>query len=202
MHFFSGIYGSHIGLSISACAKWAWKLYLALVTIRTCLLEAVIQFCGAAGTASFNCKQTAAKDFGWGANEALNSASLAVVANNEWLLIATSGCERVVAKCNEWLLIAMSGCEQRVVADTARGRVFWKLVHVLLSRPGNEKGTIESLYTCAIFKPTLYIFATDPIKYKYNTNLFRVECGACGSLVEKGVCSYVGCNAPPSNIIR
>ena len=51
-----------------------------------------------------------------------------MVANNECLLIAMSGCkQRVVAKCNEWLLIATSGCEQRVVADTDWGRVFLKV---------------------------------------------------------------------------
>ena len=78
-----------------------------------------------------------------------------MVANNEWLR-TTSGCEqRVVAKCNEWLLIATSGCEQRVVAGTFGAGGFWKLVYVLMMRPGKKISTTEFLYIRAIFEDQL-----------------------------------------------
>ena len=155
----NALFQSHIWITyrfihIRMC-KMSMETLSSTSNYQDLLVGSCYSVCGAAGTASFNCKQTAAKDFGWGANEALNSASLAVVANNEWLLIATSGCQRVVAKCNEWLLIAMSGCEQRVVAGTFGAGVFWKLVYVLMTRPGKKISTTEFLYMRAIFSDQL-----------------------------------------------
>ena len=70
-----------------------------------------------------------------------------VIICNEWLLIATSGCQlqRVVANCNEWLLIAMSGC----VATS--GRVFFN-VCIGIDVESWGKRTIP-----------LYIFEVDPL---------------------------------------
>ena len=57
----------------------------------------------------------------------------------------------MVAKCNEWLLIATSGCEQRVVAGTFGAGVFGKLIYVSMTRPGKKISTTEFLYMRAIF---------------------------------------------------
>ena len=67
---------------------------------------------------------------------------------------ATSGYEpRVVAN-------SKIGCEPQVVARNTSGRVFGKLVYELMSRPGKKTGTIEFLYTSAIFS---YNFEADPL---------------------------------------
>ena len=55
---------------------------------------------------------------------------------------------------NKWLQTT-SGCEQGVVADMARGRVFKKLVYVLMMRPVKKISNTELLYIRAIFEDQL-----------------------------------------------
>ena len=56
----------------------------------------------------------------------------------------------------------MSGYKPQVVADTVCGRGFWKLVYVLMTRPGKKIRTTEFLYMRA-FKTNLFNCEADPL---------------------------------------
>ena len=81
------------------------------------------------------------------------------VANSNGWLRTMLGCEsRMVAGSNEQLLNTTSGCEPRLVADTARGRVFLKLVYILMTSPGKEISTTEfPVYMGYLLRPTYIV---------------------------------------------